>query len=260
MKTPVAATVHDAAARGFQAGAATYASGRPDYPEAVVGWLGEELGLAPGKSALDVGAGAGKFLPSLLKTGAHVVAIEPVEAMRRQLAAAFPAVEAREAAAEAIPAADASFDAVVCATAFHWFATRAALAEMRRVLKVGGKLGLIWNVRDAQVGWVAEISKIIAPYEGDAPRFYKGHWRKVFPAEGFSPLKETRFSHVHVGAAERVIVERTLSTSFIAALDREEQAKVAAALRALIEATPELRGREIVSYPYVTAAYCCTKI
>jgi len=260
MNAPVAATVHDAAARGFQSGAAVYASGRPDYPEAIVGWLSDEIGLAPGKTVLDLGAGTGKFLPSLLKTGATVVAVEPVEGMRKELAAAFPSVETRAGTADAIPAAEASFDAVVCATAFHWFATRAALAEMRRVLKVGGQLGLIWNVRDEHVAWVAELTKIITPYEGDAPRFFKGQWREVFPADGFSPLEEARFAHAHIGPAERVIIERTLSTSFIAALDVDERAKVVAPLRALIEATPELRGRETVAYPYVTCAFRCFKV
>ena len=84
---------------------------------------------------------------------------------------------------------------------------------MRRVLKPGGALGLIWNVRDERVDWVARITALIAPYEGDAPRFGSGRWRDAFPAPGFSELKERRFPHAHVGPPERVIVERTLSTS-----------------------------------------------
>jgi len=260
MHAPVPETVPRVAARGFQSGAAAYASGRPDYPEAIVGWLREKLGLAPGKLALDLGAGTGKFLPSLLKSSGSVIAVEPVEAMRTQLAAAFPAVETRFGTADAIPAADERLDAIVCATSFHWFATRAALAEMRRVLKPGGGLGLIWNVRDESISWVAELTRIITPYGGDAPRFFRGQWRDVFPADGFSPLEEARFPYAHFGPPERVIVERTLSTSFIAALEPGERAKVAAEVRALIAATPELRGRESVAYPYVTTAFCCRKL
>ena len=260
MSAPDAETLHVAAARGFQSGAATYASGRPDYPEAVVGWLRDPLGLAKGKVALDLGAGTGKFLPSLSKTGASVIAVEPVEAMRSELALAFPAVETRAGTAEAIPLPEERADAIVCVQSFHWFSTPAALAEIRRVLKPGGRLGLVWNVRDESFGWVAELTRILVPHEGDTPRFASGNWREVFPADGFSALEEARFPQVHVGPPERVIVERMLSTSFIAAMDDKEIAKVAAEIRALIAATPEFYGLEEVAYPYVTFAYCCHKV
>jgi SAM-dependent methyltransferase len=252
--------IHVAASRGFSAGAATYAAGRPDYPAAVSDWLRRDIGLAPGKTALDLGAGTGKFLPFLRATGAKLAAVEPVADMRRRLAADHPDVVAMEGSAERIPLLDASLDAIVCAQSFHWFATRAALAEMRRVLKVGGALGLIWNMRDERVDWVAALTRIVAPYEGDAPRFASGRWRDVFPAEGFTPLAERRFAHAHVGAPERVIVDRVLSTSFIAALPSAQRDSVAARVRALIAATPTLAGREEVAFPYETRAYACRRL
>ena len=106
------------------------------------------MGLGSGRRVLDLGAGTGKFTKYLLATGAEVVAVEPVVAMRERLTAAFPRVRALSGQAEAIPLGDATVDAVVCAQAFHWFATPAALAEIVRVLRPGGQLGLIWNVRD----------------------------------------------------------------------------------------------------------------
>ena len=254
-----AAPLHPAAAAGFAAGAATYVAGRPDYPAALADWLTSDLGLAPGKAALDLGAGSGKFTPLLSATGARVAAVEPVAAMRARLVAANPNVEAAEGTAERIPFADASFDAIVCAQSFHWFARPAALAEMRRVLKVGGSLGLIWNVRDERVDWVAALTRVIAPYEGDAPRYASGGWRAAFPAEGFSALIERRFAHAHVGPPERVIVDRVLSTSFIAALPADERARVAERVRALIAATPALAGRAEVAFPYETRAFRCRR-
>ena len=54
--------LHTAAASGFDAGAATYVAGRPDYPEGALSWLVEDLGLCAGRVAVDLGAGTGKFL------------------------------------------------------------------------------------------------------------------------------------------------------------------------------------------------------
>jgi SAM-dependent methyltransferase len=252
-------SVHHAAAAGFGAAAGAYQHARPDYPAALGDWLGDALGLAPGRVVVDLGAGTGKFTPLLSATGARVVAVEPVEAMRAELVAAHPDVEALAGEAERLPLADASVDAIVCAQSFHWFATPAALAEMRRALKPGGALGLVWNVRDARVAWVAALTTILDRHQGDAPRHESGRWRALFPAPGFSALSEHRFDHEHVGPPERVIVERALSVSFIAALPTDEQARVADEIRALIAATPSLAGRATVTFPYVTHAHACRR-
>jgi len=252
-------SVHHAAATGFAAAAAAYQESRPDYPAALADWLRDELGLGPRRVALDLGAGTGKFTPLLSATGARLVAVEPVAAMRAELVAAHPDIEALAGEAERLPLADASVDAIVCAQSFHWFARPAALTEMRRVLKPGGALGLVWNVRDERVAWVAALTKILDRHQGDAPRHESGRWRDVFPFPGFTPLSERRFAYEHVGAAERVIVERAMSVSFIAALLADEQARVADEVRALIAATPSLAGHATIAFPYVTHAHACRR-
>lgn len=246
--------IHSAAKAGYTARADLYVSGRPGYPPEVDGWLRETLGLGPGRTVLDLGAGTGKFLPYLLQTGAEVVAVEPVAAMRAELAAAFPNVRALDGSAEAIPLPTESVDAIVCAQAFHWFANTAALAEMHRVLKPAAILGLIWNVRDESVAWVERLSAITDPHSGDAPRYRTGEWRRQFPAEGFSAGSEAHFRNAHVGTAEDVVIGRTLSVSFIAALPQTEQAKVEREVREFIAGTPELSAPE-VAFPYETAAF-----
>ena len=256
---PAMTDLHPAAAEGFAAGAATYAAGRPGYPAEIDDWLRDALGLAPGAAAVDLGAGTGKFTARLVATGAKVTAVEPVAAMRAELQRAVPGVSAVEGNAEAIPLPDESQDAVVCAQAFHWFATPAALAEIRRVLKPGGALGLVWNVRDMRAGWVAALEAIMRPYEGDAPRHESGAWRRAFPAPGFTALLEQRFAYVHEGPPERVIVDRLMSVSFVAALGDAERAKVEDAIWALVAATPDLAGRERVAFPYETIACWCRR-
>ncbi len=251
--------MHHAALEGFARDAATYARGRPDYPNELVAWLGQALQLGPGSSAVDLGAGTGKFTRLLLQSGASVVAIEPVDAMRAQLLQNFPGITALAASAQAMPLADASVDAVVCAQAFHWFASNEALREIGRVLKPGGRLGLVWNVRDESVDWVAAITRIMADYQGDTPRFHTGAWRRLFPNEQFSQLEEATLPHQHLGSAQAVILDRVQSVSFIAALPAAERARVAAKLTSLIAGHPQLRDRPEVAFPYVTRAYASTR-
>jgi len=253
-------SIHHAAAEGFAANAGGYARGRPDYPPALDRWLHDAVHLAPDRSVVDLGAGTGKFTPRLLATGARVIAIEPVDAMRARLAADFPQVDALAGSAEDMPLDDASVDAVACAQAFHWFANAAALAELARVVRRGGVLALIWNVRDESVPWVRRITDLITPYEGDAPRYHRGDWRRVFPAAGFGPLVEARFPHAHVGPPEVVIVERFLSVSFIAALPDDERARFADRLRGLIGDEPSFAGKEEISFPYETVAYQAVRL
>jgi len=252
-------TVHASAATGYTRSATTYVSGRPGYPAEAAAWLREVAGLAPGRGVLEVGAGTGKFVPLLRDTGAHVTALEPVAAMRATLARDHADVTVVEGTAEAIPLPDAGVDAVICAQAFHWFATPAAVAEMRRVLKPGGVLGLIWNVRDESVPWVAALSAITDPYARGTPRYRTGAWRRCFPAPGFAAIDERRADHPHVGRAEDVIVARTMSVSFIAALDDAERATVERQVRGLIAATPELAG-ESVAFPYETRMFAFRRV
>jgi SAM-dependent methyltransferase len=251
--------MHEAAAKGFAREAQAYARGRPEYPVAVDQWLRDSLQLDETRTVVDLGAGTGKFTRRLLATGANIIAVEPVQEMLAQLSLVVPSVAARSGTAEDIPVNNGAVDAVVCAQAFHWFATEAAVAEIRRVLKPGGFLGLIWNVRNESTDWSAAMTAIMAPYEGDAPRYRSGEWRKVFPAKGFGPLHEQRFRNGHTGHPEQVIVDRVLSTSFIAALPRPQQHIVAARLRDLIATTPSLNRREEITVPYQTVAFSCAK-
>jgi SAM-dependent methyltransferase len=251
-------TTH-AAAAGFETDADRYARGRPDYPVEVAGWLRERLHLGPGKSVVDLGAGTGKFTKRLIETGAEVTAVEPAAAMRAKLGE-INGLAVLEGSAEAIPLPDGSVDAIVCAQAFHWFATRPALAEMARVLKPGGMLGLIWNSHDNSVPWVKALGDAVSPYEGDAPRFRSGKWREAFPAPGFAPLYEEEFTNSQVGSAEQVVVDRMFSISFIATLPQSERDAVGHKLRAIVDAEPSTAGRKEISIPYRTFAYSAVRL
>lgn len=252
--------VHPAAQTGFSTASATYVSGRPGYPAALKDWLADILGEGAGKRIVDLGAGTGKFTAVLVETGAEVIAVEPVQPMRERLQRSFPEVLALKGTASEIPLKSACADAVFCAQSFHWFATKAALREIARVLKPGGVLGLIWNMRDETCDWVAQLSKILLPYEGETPRFYHGDWRSVFPAEGFTGLQELTFEHTHEGTSETVVIDRMMSISFIASLPREKRDDVERQLRGLLKSCPELRDEIPISFPYQTLVAWCKKL
>ena len=252
--------VHASAQQGFSTQAGTYAQGRPDYPRQLTGWLTQTLAVDANSTVIDLGAGTGKFTRLLSTLAPTLIAVEPVAAMGAQLTRLLPDVRLVDGTAESIPLPTASADAVVCALAFHWFSTRAALAQIHRVLKPQGRLGLVWNVRDESVGWVAAITEIITPYEGDTPRFHTGRWRETFTGEYFSDPEVTCFAYQHVGSPREVIMDRFLSVSFIAALPDAEKTTVTAQLQTLIDTHPDLRGRDTVAFPYQTQAYCCRRL
>ncbi|MCO7518208.1 MULTISPECIES: class I SAM-dependent methyltransferase [unclassified Pseudomonas] len=252
--------VHAAASTGYTRYSGNYEQGRPDYPVALQGWLRDTLGIARGTPVLDLGAGTGKFTRLLSTLAPQLTAVEPVAAMRGQFAAHLPGVPVLDGSAQHIPLADASQQVLVCAQAFHWFASSDALAEMHRVLAPGGRLGLVWNVRDESVDWVARITAIITPYEGDTPRFHNGRWRAAFDGRWFSAPQLTTLPHVHPGSPQAVILERLRSVSFIAALPQAEQDQLMGQLQALIDSHPDLKGREHIAFPYQTQAYVCQRL
>jgi ubiquinone/menaquinone biosynthesis C-methylase UbiE len=252
------ADIHDAAQRGFTEGAAYYSRARPGYPEEILKWLQTQLRLTPGKQALELGAGTGKFTRCLSLTGAQIYVVEPVAAMLSHLQQDVPSASPVPGSAESIGIEAGRVDAVVCAQSFHWFATRETLTEIARVLKPGGFLGLVWNIPDECVPWVAALESILRPFEATAPHAYRrGTWRSVFPDARFSPLQMTEYQHSHVGTVQRVIIERVLSLSYVANLLPSERTSLLERLEVFLATQPDTRARVEIEFPYRTQAWHC---
>ena len=252
--------IHESAARGFALAPEAYERGRPTYPAEAIERLVHELGIAPGRRVLDLAAGTGKLTSRLAETGATIVAVEPVDAMRERLVQALPGVEALAGTAEAIPCADASIDAVAVGQAFHWFDGDVALAEIHRVLLRRGRLGLIWNIKDESVDWVRLLGEIIEPYRGETPKVASGAWKEAFERTRlFTPLERARFAFVHETDTATVIA-RVTSISFIAALPDAEVERVVAQVRELLAGHPDTRGRTIFPLRYRTGVYWCERV
>lgn len=231
--------IDDVAARGFQAGAAAYELARPGYPDEAIGVLREDLGVGPGTTVCDLAAGTGKLTRRLLELGAAVVAVEPVEAMRAELQAAVPDVQAVDGHAEAIPLPDASVDVITVAQAFHWFEAPTALAEIARVLKPGGGLAILWNERDETTAWVAEMSRLIRWHERTVSRYQHVDWAGVVgEAERFTPLRE-RSLRWDQPMTRELLADRVRSISYIAVMPPTERERLAAEVTTLVGRLPE---------------------
>ena len=234
------------ATAGYACKVAEYVAGRPTYPAELL----SDLPLAD--AIMDLGAGTGKFTELLALTGKRIVAVEPLEEMAARIRLnRLPGVEVLIGTAEAIPMPDRSVGLICCATAFHWFDYHKATTEIIRVLHRGGALALIWNVRDARVAWVAELTKLFDSYAGDTPRHSTGKWRLIFGDRRLRHLATRRYPHAQSMPA-RGIVDRVLSTSFIAVLPADEQQVVRARVAHLIDNDPLLAGKETIQFPYVT--------
>jgi len=232
------------ATQGFGRAADAYERGRPDYPAAAVEFIVDRLGLRAGRVVLDLAAGTGKLTRLLVPSGAEVIAVEPIAEMRAKIENA----RVLEGTAEAIPLADGSVDAVTVAQAFHWFRPEEALREIHRVLRAGGGLALIWNVRDESDPIHAAATEIMRPLEENVPRRGKLSWRDVIDA-----TETATFEHAQL-VGEDSFVERFTSVSFVAAAPREARAEVEEQLRSLAR-----RVGVPIRLPYVTEVYVAYK-
>jgi ubiquinone/menaquinone biosynthesis C-methylase UbiE len=251
--------IHRTARVGFQVAAEQYERGRPEYPDEAVRALVEHLRIGRGTVVLDLAAGTGKLTRQLAPAGPRLVAVEPVEAMRATLAWTVPGVLAIAGRAEAIPLADGSVDAAVVAQAFHWFEPDAALAELHRVLRPEGRLGLVWNVRDETVSLMAEFTRIIESHRGDTPTHETGAWRDAFARSALFTSLEKRSVRHEQRLDREGVVDRALSISFIAMLPDQERGRVTDEIRALLDRDPATRGMQEVVVPYRTDVYWCER-
>lgn len=227
-------SLHPLAER-FASVADQYEHGRPEYAPAVVGAMMAELCLQPGGAVLDLAAGTGKLARALLAAGLDVVAVEPQGALRDVLAANIGSERVREGLAEAIPLKDASVDAVAIADAFHWFDQRAALEEIRRVLRPGGGLAVLSTIPDWRgATWADELGSLVAGLRPEHPYFDGPPWQDSIRASGhWTDPREVRVTTSQRADPER-IVDHLASISWVAALPDDRRADTIAQMHTLV--------------------------
>jgi SAM-dependent methyltransferase len=226
-------------AMSFGSVAADYDRLRPGPPDVAVDWLLP----AACTVAVDVGAGTGLLTRALARRVPRVVAVEPDERMRAVLQARSPGIEALDGRGEAIPLPDASADGVFISSAWHWMDPDLAAAEVTRVLRDGGRFGLIWTSRD-RTGWLREITDRARPgADGGGPGGAggRGPGQRVAPMPASAPLENmTResFSFTRTMSVDDLIEQLGTYSMMITAGPGERAGLLAGARAALSERFP----------------------
>ena len=243
--------------RRFKGRAELYARHRPGYPGEVVALLEDECGLKAGSAVADVGSGTGILAAMLLAHGCRVFGVEPNAQMRAEGERALgstPGFASVGGRAEATGLAAASVDLVTAAQAFHWFDWPRARAEFARILRPGGWVALLWNLRrkDADAFAVA-YERLLLEYATDYERVDHAHVTDEVIAEFFRPSRCAKrvFPNRQVFDYE-ALEGRLLSSSYAPAAGHPRHAPMLAALRALFERHNE---RGAVAFAYDTLVY-----
>lgn len=232
----------------FGAEAGSYADHRPGYPAAAVAWV-LDAATHPVRDVADVGAGAGALTRLLVERALHVTAYDADGQMLAELERRVPDVPTRVAPAESLPLDDASVDAVLVAQAWHWFDKPAAAVEFVRVVRPGGVIGLLWNVRDSRVPWMGELSDLIDGEDSMRASRSEAMAEIVAVHPG---VEQADFPHTVPMTPEEIV---GLLSTFSYVRLRADADDVYAAVRRLLATHADTAGRDVVDIPYVTATY-----
>jgi SAM-dependent methyltransferase len=165
-------------AASFGGAASHYERYRPGPPVEAVDWILSASAPAsapasppvstPVARIVDLGAGTGALSRLLVGRADEVVAVEPDDRMRGVLAESVPGVRAVAGRGESIPLPDASADAVLASSSWHWMDPAPTLREVGRVLVPGGTLAAIWSGPDPDAPLIAQAQVLLSGGGGDA--------------------------------------------------------------------------------------------
>ncbi len=237
----------------FSDRAADYVKYRPSYPPETIGAVLEGLGRPAGLIAADVGAGTGISARLLAERGVRVIAVEPNAAMREAGAAdRNRSIEWRDGTAEATGLGSGSVDLVTAFQAFHWFRPSEALREFARVLRPGGRLGLVWNQRSRTDPFTSAYRDAVIEVGGESAAERMEFDPEVVAASRlFPPVRRREFSNTQELDLPGLI-GRARSASYVPK-DGPGWDQLARALRGLHQRFADSGGR--VTMIYITQVY-----
>lgn len=262
---------NEIAVSSFSANHSLYDQLRPTYQETIVLSFLADLQISKQSRILELAAGTGKFTQKLVERGYdQIEVVEPSEGMLSTFSNLFPNIKTHLGSSYDIPVADKSVDAIIIAQGFHWFSDERSLREMKRVLKDGGKLGLIWNfdgespalnteknaniallgdfehtgdsVRDISQAlfskhpWNEKVVQYIYSLDGKVPQYRHGNWRKVFEdSELFHRISKETFLFYKLPVKYTEVYKYWETRSYITSLPEKERKEVESHVQQILE-------------------------
>lgn len=183
---------HDQVADAFGSTAAAYLTSQTHATGADLQTLAESIAATPDAKVLDMGCGAGHASFAVAPHAKEVVAYDIAPPMLATVDGAakdrgLTNIRTQQGAAETLPFDDRSFDWVISRmSAHHWHDVPQALAEVRRVLKPGGKV-LFIDIAGADHPLLdTHIQAVELLRDGSHIRDYRAdEWIALFEAAGF---------------------------------------------------------------------------
>jgi SAM-dependent methyltransferase len=152
---------------------------------------------------VDLGAGTGLLTRALARKVPQVVAVEPDPRMAavlqaRSADAQLDGIQVTQSRGEQIPLPDASADGVFASSSWHWLDPERAPREIARVLRDGGRLGVIWTTRDRGADWVREVEAVrdnaAGPTDDREDRWARHRRELTLPGQLFGNVQTASFS------------------------------------------------------------------
>jgi len=213
---------------------------RPSPPDEALDWLVPENC----EIAVDLAAGTGLFTRALQRRARQVIAVEPDDRMRAVLAARSPGVRAVAGRGEDIPVPDATADGVFISSAWHWLDPGQAVPEIARVLRDGGRLGVIWTSRDRRADWVADLDlsgrpRAVQPADRAGSRPRRRHEVTLPEGAPFENISSASFEFTRTMTVDDAVGWLATYSGVITAPAEEREARLARGREALLRRAGE---------------------
>ncbi len=216
-----------------------YVKYRPHYPVAIIQLLKNQCGLNDKSLIADIGSGSGIFSKLLLDNGYTVQGVEPNQPMREAAEAyltPFPLFTSVNGSAETTKLADDTVDLITCAQAYHWFRPDETKREFFRILKPGGHILLIWNIRKNNTPFMQDYENLLCEFGTDY-KTVSADKAAVKKIEGaFLPFHLTLETIEHTTLVDwGTLIGRLLSCSYVPNETDDNYQKMISACRNLFD-------------------------
>lgn len=229
--------------------AGDYDALRPGYAPQAAAWVARRGRLGAGSLVIDLAAGTGQLSRLFAAPGVRLAAVEPARNMRAAFGGGLPGLPIVAGCAEAMPLRTGAADAVVVGNAFHHFDAEPAIAEIRRVLRAGGVLALLWARTSGDVydsyPQLRAVDKAVQRARAAGPAAASlvaamANW--IDPPEriqGFTPFEKAKFPMVQVIRSAR-LADLYATSSDVASLPAAVRLDLLAQIREICRELPEM--------------------